>query len=71
MVPAMLNSAEQLLSDIEAFLDRQGMAPSTFGENACEYKNLVKRLRAGKTVTLETADRVRRYMAKVESEAAE
>ena len=39
------------------------MGPSYFGKVACGNSELVGRLESGKTITLETADRIREYMA--------
>lgn len=55
--------ANTLLTDIKAFLDESGMGPSYFGKVACGNSELVGRLESGKTITLETADRIREYMA--------
>lgn len=54
----------QLMHDIEAFLVRTGMAPSMFGEKACNDKHVVKRLRAGRSVTLRRADQIREFMTR-------
>ena len=52
----------QLIRDIETFLVRTGMAPSMFGEKACGDKHVVRRLRAGRSVTLRRADQIREFM---------
>lgn len=51
-----------LLDDIERFCRRSGIAESTFGRSAINDGKLCARLRGGKSVTLATAERVRRYI---------
>lgn len=58
-----MTDQEKLLADIEAYLSLHGMAASTFGARAVQDGKFVARLRAGKDVTLRTADRVRAFMA--------
>ncbi|MEC9346093.1 MAG: hypothetical protein VYB54_07690 [Pseudomonadota bacterium] len=53
----------KLLSDIEAFLDRTGMPPTTFGKSAVGDPNFVGKVRGGMSPRLNTFDRVRRFMA--------
>ena len=60
----MTNSAMQLLSEIEAFLKRTGMPATNFGLEAVNDGHLVKRLRAGKGLTLSRVDRIREFMAR-------
>ena len=43
---------------VDEFLADSGMAPSTFGRKVMGDKNLVKRLRAGKDVTTNTARKI-------------
>lgn len=57
-----MNSTQKLLAEIEAFLSRTGMNAGAFGNLSVGDWGLVKRLRAGKTVTLATADAIRLYM---------
>jgi hypothetical protein len=57
-----MSSRDLLLSDIEAFLKRFGMGAAAFGVAALNDGRFVSRLRAGKDVRLETADRVRAFM---------
>ena len=54
---------EQLLQEIETYCRRAGIAESTFGRHAINDGKLCSRLRAGKNVTLTTAERVRTYIA--------
>ena len=57
-----MNETAQLLAEIEAFLERTGMAATTFGQKILRNSKLLDRLRAGGTVTLETAEIIRRFM---------
>lgn len=58
----MRTSREILLGEVEAFLDTTGMSPSVFGEKLMNDRHLVRRLRAGREVTLTTADRIREFI---------
>jgi hypothetical protein len=51
-----------LLAEIEAFLDAQGIAATAFGQRALGDKHFVKQLRKGRRVWPETADKVRNFM---------
>lgn len=59
----MSTSREVLLGEVEAFLDASGMSPSVFGEKLMNDRHLVRRLRAGREVTLTTADRIRGFIS--------
>ena len=59
----MSTSREMLLEDIESFIVATGVPASTFGEMAVNDRGFVGRLRRGGDVRLETADRVRAFMA--------
>jgi hypothetical protein len=61
---------ETLLSEIEAFCDAQGIAPSKFGELAMKDKRFVFDLREGRRVWPETAQAVRSFMASFKRQAA-
>ena len=54
--------SNDLLTDIQAFLDETGMGPSYFGKAACGNSEVVDRLINGGTVTLVTADRIRNFI---------
>jgi hypothetical protein len=54
---------EQLLGEIEEFLTRHGMSASRFGRLAANDTALVSRMRAGTAVRIDTADRLRQFMA--------
>jgi hypothetical protein len=58
----MISEANSLLRDIESFCQQAGIAESTFGREAVNDGKLCSRLRNGRSVTLETAARVRRYI---------
>ncbi len=66
----MKSPTEILLSDIDALLERAGMAPSVFGDKALGDPNLVRDLRAGRELRHGTLMRVREYMASLEQETA-
>lgn len=59
----MSKSTAQLLSEIESFLEKTGMPPTTFGLEAVKDGHLVRWLRAGKGITLDRADRIREFIA--------
>jgi hypothetical protein len=59
----MQSEAHFLLRDIEIFCRRARMAESTFGREAVNDGKLCSRLRSGRRITLETAARIRRYIA--------
>ncbi len=59
----MAASTNLLLKEIEAYCQHVGIAESTFGRHAINDGKLCSRLRAGKNVTLATAERVRTYIA--------
>lgn len=65
-MPSM-TGAEDLLAEIEKFLRKHGMAPSTFGFKAVHDGKTVDRLRAGKTITMKTAAKIREYMRAYEA----
>lgn len=58
-----MSETADLLAECEAFLRESGMLASRFGRAACGNHKLIPRMRAGKTVHLDTAAKVRRYMA--------
>lgn len=57
-----MSTREQFLAEVERFLRESGVSASAFGQQAMGDKNFVRGLRLGKSVTLDTADRVRRFM---------
>lgn len=58
-----MNANQQLLAEIDAFLAASGMAETTFGKKAAGNSQVVDRMRDGSSVTLRTADRIRRFIA--------
>lgn len=58
----MRTAADSLLGEIEAFCRQSGMAESTFGRQAVNDGKLCARLRDGKNVTLDTAERIRSFI---------
>ena len=67
--------SSKLLSEIELFLRESGMGSSYFGKAAVGNSDVVKRLRAGRDVTTNTAADLRKFMrarrAAMNPEAAE
>jgi hypothetical protein len=57
------DAADTLLAEIEQFCRRNGLAESTFGRQAVNDGKLCARLRNGKSVTLDTARKIRNYMS--------
>lgn len=66
-----IGMSPQLLREIERFIASTGMGPTYFGKLAVGNPMLVKRLRQGQRVTLETAERVRAFIAERTTEPAE
>ncbi|HEU4619775.1 MAG TPA: hypothetical protein VFV10_17185 [Gammaproteobacteria bacterium] len=60
----MSTATDSLLGEIETFCRRSGMAESTFGRQAVNDGKLCARLRSGKDVTLETAEKIRTYITR-------
>src|SRR5262249_32712698 len=60
----MESSAAAFLSEIEAFLAREGVSSSTFGRAAIGDPNFVRELREGRAPGLRLVDRARAYMAR-------
>jgi len=65
-----MSSAESLLLEIEAFCRRSGMAESTFGRLAVNDGKLCMRLRSGKDVTLETANKIKSFITENQPQQA-
>ena len=55
-------NTQELLAKIERFCERNKIAPTRFGRDAVGASNLMDRLRAGKTVTVETSARILEFM---------
>lgn len=58
-----MSNNQQLIEEIETFCRLAGMAESTFGRKAVNDGKFVGRLREGKRLTTETADRVLQFIA--------
>ena len=58
----MPGAAAELLVEIEAYCRSHRMAESTFGRQAVNDGKLCARLRSGRNVTLETAQRIRSFI---------
>jgi len=52
----------KLLADIEAYLDKTGTSRSAFGLQATGDGYLISRIEQGRTPTLDTIEKVYRYM---------
>ena len=57
-----MTSTQELLSELEAFLDKTGMRPTTFGLLSCNDAHAIRRLREGYGVTMRRADTMRQFM---------
>ena len=57
-----MTSTQELLTELEAFLDKSGMPPTTFGLRSCNDAHAVRRLREGYGVTMRRADIMRQFM---------
>ena len=67
MVCVMTRSTDKLLADIEQFIADHAMSPTAFGAASLNDRHLVRRLRAGASVTLDTADKIRAFMSEGKS----
>ena len=61
MSDALFTDAD-MLAKVDAFCARHAMAPTTFGRLAAGDGSLVPNLRAGRSLTLKTANRVADFM---------
>ena len=59
----------ELLREIDAFIERQGMNPSDFGWSAIGDRNLYRHLKNGRDLRLSTLDRIRAFMSKEGADA--
>ncbi|VFU07898.1 hypothetical protein [Methylocella tundrae] len=57
-----MKETEDLLHEIQTYLIASRMAPSTFGRLAVNDGKLISRLRAGGSVTLTIASKIRSYI---------
>lgn len=59
---AHMSTREELAKQVEDFLAKHGMAPTTFGVLTTGDRKLVAQLRKGRDVRTETADILREFM---------
>lgn len=57
-----MSEQDRLFAEIKRFLKRTGMSPTRFSIESTGDRAFYTRLKAGKGLTLERADRVRTYM---------
>lgn len=62
-------STEDLLKDIDEFLEKSGMAETTFGRKSVNDGKAVGRLRSGKRMWPETINRIRQFIDAENSDA--
>jgi hypothetical protein len=62
----MAHDHADLLAELDAFLNRHGLADSTFGLRATGDSHLLARIRAGRPLRRSTILRVRRFMARTD-----
>jgi hypothetical protein len=67
----MSDTTRLLLQEVEDYCRRAAIAESTFGRQAVNDGKLCSRLRAGKNVTLETAQRVRDHIHQQTAQSAD
>ena len=65
---SMSDTTRSLLQEVEDYCRGAGIAESTFGRQAVNDGKFCSRLRAGKNITLETAQRVRDYIQAQQTE---
>jgi hypothetical protein len=56
----------ELLRELDAFLNRRGIADSTFGIRAVGDAHLVKRIRDSRPIRRSTVLKIRKFMARYE-----
>jgi len=69
MRPIMRTISEHFLGRVEAFLRETGTKPTEFGRSAVGDASFVLNLRRGRSPTLATADKVLRFIEKLEADA--
>jgi hypothetical protein len=65
-----MDQRDALLKDIEAFIERAGMARSTFGRLAVNDGKFVDRIAAGGGLTVRTVERVRAFIQGADAQRA-
>lgn len=66
-----MTTAAQLLGQIEAYCRRTKTAETTFGREAVNDGKLVSRLRAGRSITLDTVAKIEAALSEDQSVGAE
>lgn len=66
-MPTKLLSMNDLLQDVESFLTKHGLQPTTLGKTAMNDPNFVFDLRAGRDVLRSTEQRIRNFMSEYTS----
>jgi hypothetical protein len=61
---------KELLQDIDSFLERYGVADSTFGVLSTGDGHLIRRIREGKRIRRSTVLRIRKFMQRYELDVA-
>lgn len=59
-----------LLDEIETFCDKVGLKPTQFGQLAVNDGNFIRAMQRGRTPSLGTIDKVRRFMKTYKRRAA-
>ena len=57
---------DELIRELDAFLDRYGLADSTFSIRAINDSHLLERVRAGRPIRRSTILKIRKYIARYE-----
>jgi hypothetical protein len=57
-----MNTRQELLAEIESFIRETAMGEAYFGQLAVGNSKLVQRLRDGRSVQIETAERVQEFI---------
>lgn len=65
-----MTRAEAFLAEIESFLERREMKPTTFSKAAVGDPNFVRNLRDGRVPNLDLVDRVHDFIKSQEAGAA-
>lgn len=70
MLPSMITN-QSIIESIEVFCRASGIAESTFGKRAVNDGKLLSRLRDGKSISIDTYNRIQRALSVSKQEAAE
>lgn len=63
-----MSEREKLLKDIESFIAEHNMPETVFGVRAMNDTALLTKLRRGRSVRIDTAERLRKFMASYKPE---